>query len=319
MATLSAYRNGLTVGHGGGNPEPPPRGEITGWTAGTVRRHTRWLYSVNAPELDGHGYALTLTLRDCPEDAATWQALRRAWVERQRRSDLVRMHWVVEWQRRGVPHMHVAVYFSRELTGAERWKPLQDWLDVASAYGASWRSQDVKPIDGAVGWLQYLSKHAARGVSHYQRWAKPAGWTKTGRLWGHVGDWPTLEPLSFDLDRSEFWALRRLIRRWRVRDAQAALSAARTPEAARAARRRIVSARRMLACSNRRLSEVRGCSEWIDDETATELFAEAVERAGAALAVRMAADAPLDAYAPLVPEDCQGTAHADPRRLAAWA
>lgn len=296
MPTLSAYPNGLTAGVAGRNDAPSLRGEITGWSAGAVRRHTRWLYSVDAPALDGFGYALTLTLKDCPPTADDFQRLRRNWLDRQRRSGMIRLHWVVEWQRRGVPHVHAAVYFDHELVGRERWELLTDWLDVAAEYGAAWRSQDVKPIDGPMGWLQYLSKHAARGVRHYQRWAKPEGWHKTGRLWGHVGDWPTLDPQTFDLSMDEYWRFRRLVRTWRVRDAQIALLAARDDRQRAAARRRIAAARRMLKSNDRARSSVRGVSEWIDLEAAGGFLEEAAQRSYAALAARLGCDMDPDAF-----------------------
>jgi hypothetical protein len=268
MATLSAYRNGLTMGTPGGNPAPPKRGRIVGWTPATVRRHKRWLYSVDAPALGGSGYALTLTVRETPPSAEVWRALRKSWVERLRRRDLVRLHWVTEWQARGTPHMHVAAYFAHELTPAERWELLGMWLDVAGEYGAGWRSQDVKPIDGPVGWLQYLSKHAARGVAHYQRQGKPAGWESAGRLWGYVGEWPTVEPLTVALTTEEAHRFRRLVRSWRVADARASGDWS-----------RVTYARRMLRCPDPSLSRVRGVSEWIPEHIALRLLDVAADGA----------------------------------------
>lgn len=261
MPTLQAYKNGLSVGTAGHNSNPPPRGKITGWTAAAVRRHTRWLYSINAPGLDGHGYALTLTVKHTPPDAASWHAARRAWIERLRRRGLTRLHWVVEWQRRGTPHMHVAVYFADELSSDQRRRLLDDWLDCAAAWAPGWRSQNVKPITGPMGWLQYLSKHAARGVKHYQRAGKPAGWESTGRLWGHVGEWPEIEPLRVELTKAEYFRFRRLVRSWRVADARAAEDP-----------RRIRYARRMLSCNERALSTVRGVSEWISEDVTVRLL-----------------------------------------------
>lgn len=261
MPTLQAYKNGLSMGTAGRNATPSPRGKITGWTQAAVRRHTRWLYSIDAPALDGFGYALTLTLRDTPSDAVTWQGARRAWVERLRRRGLVRLHWVVEWQRRGTPHLHVAVYFPHELSLIEQQMLLIDWLAVAAPWGPGHTGQCVKPIYGPLGWLQYLSKHAARGVTHYQRAGKPAGWETTGRLWGHMGDWPEVEPLRADLTREEYHRFRRLVRSWRIADARAAGDW-----------RRLRYARRMLACNDRALSTVRGVSEWIPEHLAVDLL-----------------------------------------------
>lgn len=67
-----------------------------------------------------------------------------------------------------------------------------EWLRLAAPYGAASISQDFVPITGATGWLKYLSKHASRGVAHYQRQGKPAGWESTGRLWGKGESGPRL-------------------------------------------------------------------------------------------------------------------------------
>ena len=263
MSTISAYQNGATAhtpNGGVSQHERAKRSVVTGWTRNTVRRHTKWLYSVNTEGLSGHGYAVTLTLRDCPESSERFHALRRAWVKRIERMDSVRIHWVIEWQRRGVPHMHTALYFDRELSVVERFYLLQHWVDVAAPYGALHDAQYLLPISGPTGWLQYLSKHAARGAAHYQRQGKPAGWEKTGRLWGHLGAWPVEEPMRFEVPREAFFRYRRLVRSWRLADARAE-----SDLVTRA--RRVRSARRMLRSSDRTLSEVRGVSEWIDQDT----------------------------------------------------
>ena len=161
VPTLSAYKNGLTMGSAGKNLTPPKRGRVTGWTAGAVRRHTRWLYSVEAPSLDGFGYAVTLTLKDTPESAVAFHAMRRAWIERLRRRGLVRVHWVIEWQKRGTPHLHTAVYFDHELTPVERWLLVWDWLQVAASARPQSSAQYVLPsgqIDSPMQALPVLAK-----------------------------------------------------------------------------------------------------------------------------------------------------------------
>ncbi len=65
-----------------------------------------------------------------------------------------------------------------------------EWLHLAAEYRAGEIGQDHREITGPLGWLEYLSKHASRGVAHYQRQGKPAGWTGTGRLWGKGGTGP---------------------------------------------------------------------------------------------------------------------------------
>lgn len=286
---ISAYRNGATAG----SPPPPrdhsrdvKRGRIVGWSRDAVRRHVKWLYSVDADALTGSGWAATLTLRDCPVNSEAWVRVLRAFVKRIERSGALRLHWVVEWQRRGVPHLHTAIYWPEGIDQTAAVSiVLGAWLDVAREYSPGWRSQDVNAIDGALGWLQYLSKHAARGVAHYQRQGKPEGWETTGRLWGHRGEWPTSDPMRFDVAGPTYHRFRRMVRSWRVADARAALGAAlaaptpvdrdareRHAERVATARRRLVSARRMLRCGESRLSAVRGVSEWISEDVASSLL-----------------------------------------------
>lgn len=275
MPVGKLYANGLTMGAGGNkNPVGGPRGIVDGWSTSAVRRHTRWLYGVDTHSLTGSGFALTLTLRDCPPDTQAWTRLRAEWLDQVRASGLIiRSHWVVEWTRRKVPHLHCAVYVDPALTDPEVWALLVGtWLKLAAKYGSGPRGQHMMPIDGPVGWLEYLSKHASRGVGHYQRQGKPAGWEKTGRLWGHTGDWPMTEPVEVNLTRAEFYRFRRLVRSWRVADARDELRNAPDALARVQARRRIRSARRMLRVNDQDLSRVRGVSEWIPEAVGFDLL-----------------------------------------------
>lgn len=256
--------------HGGCGGVPPSshhqpaekRGNVSGWSYGSTRSNTRFLYSVRADSLTGWGYALTLTVRDCPDTHERWQGIRRAFFERLRRQGLVRAHWVTEWQRRGVPHLHCAVWLPE---GAEdtliarvrvRRALVDAWLAVAPSASAG--GQHVVPITDSVGWFQYLSKHAARGVRHYQRCAAniPAGWHKTGRMWGYLGAWSRDEGMRLELSRPAWFALRRIVRGLMRADARR-----------QGQRRRIRHTRRMLRCTSRELSEVRGLSEWLPMDT----------------------------------------------------
>ena len=262
MPIISAYPNGGTayIPNGGVSMhERAKRTTIQGWSSGAVRRHTKWLYSIPVEELKGFGYAVTLTLRDCPATAAEFHKLRRAYLMRVDRMGAIRTHWVIEWQRRGVPHIHTAIYFDRELTPVEQFTLKHHWVALCEPYGAELAAQYLLPITGAAGWLQYLSKHAARGAAHYQRSGKPAGWESTGRLWGHTGTWPELSPMRFDLPREAYFRYRRLVRSWRYANA-------RMEKDPVTRRRRMLSARHMLRANDRSLSEVRGLSEWVDSE-----------------------------------------------------
>ena len=301
MPVISAYPNGSTAGTppGKNDHERAKRGLVRGWSQAAVRRHTKWLYSIDGDQLasSSRGWALTLTMRDCPPDSETFTRLRGAWLKRMERHGVDLSHWVVEWQARRVPHMHCAIYESipvlhaldddgaavaapqgigagpapegsdaaaepKEVPDGAGLRPgmegldlgtvaLLEWIDVAGPYGATWSGQDVKPIEGAMGWLKYLSKHAARGVRHYQRQGMPPGWEKTGRLWGKGGAWPEIAPVRLQMSQPAFHRYRRLVRSWRVADARASGDP-----------RRISAARRMLASSDPKLSAVRGVSEW---------------------------------------------------------
>lgn len=262
MPTMKLYRNGTSAYMGGtGDHVRAPRGVVTGWTAATARRQTQWLWTVNADALSGQGYAVTLTIRDCPPDAATFHKLRRLWIRRVERMGAVRIHWVIEWTRRGIPHLHAAVYFPQPLTTLQRnWLGVH-WMVVAAEFGTGMRGQHVAEISGAMGWLKYLSKHASRGAAHYQRVGHPEGWNKTGRLWGHAGEWPVDEPVVLDgLSNPEFWRLRRLMRGWAVADARKAGDWSRVAYLRRAGRP-----------ADRKRSSFQGVSEWIPEDVSLRL------------------------------------------------
>ncbi len=252
------------------------RDVVTGWSAGATRRNLRFLYSIDERDLTGEGFALTLTVRNCPETPQDWQYAINQFFKSLSRilqytgDSLLRYHYVIEWQRRGVPHLHSAIYLSKG--ASNRWAILDTlpklWKPYASRYGFSLNAQHVTPIHNAVGWCQYVAKHAARGVKHYQRSSTniPTAWTKTGRMWGKGGDWPIKEPVRFEVDNRGYHTLRRWARSWRKADARVDIQRARDdPRKLRDARRRIQSARHALRCPDRPLSTVRGVSDWIDD------------------------------------------------------
>jgi hypothetical protein len=221
---------------------------------------------VEAPHLTGIGDAVTLTMRDTPATVQEWRSVLGRLFDGLRDRGMIRWHWVVEWQRRGTPHLHLAVYGP---SGAERgpgWEVVMLWLRLTEEFGSGGCAQFVTPITGPVGWLQYLSKHASRGVAHYQRQGKPAGWEKTGRLWGYGGDWPVSLPLEGTLTTGEYHRVRRMVRRYAI--AQARSSALRyerfgDQRKAAAAWKSVGWLRGMLACNDRALSTVRGVSEWV--------------------------------------------------------
>lgn len=282
MPVLTLYQSGMKMGCAPGENSHPRalRGKVDGWSVGSIRRNTDFLKSVDVSRLDGDGYALTLSVGKIVPTPEDFRAMFRSWVERVRRMGMVRLHWVIEWQRRGAPHLHVAVYFPSgalgRFTGAHL---VNAWLDSgASSTGAEFVGQCAKAIDGPVGWLQYLAKHASRGAAMYQRSsaAVPSSWRgRTGRLWGKVGEWPVgaVVRLSIESNRGDggYYALRRMVRGWRLADSRADPLVKNRP-------RRIQLARRMLQSSDKMLCRVRGPSEWLDIDTMLRMMENLVER-----------------------------------------
>jgi len=262
MPVLTEYRHGFSAGipPAVNSHERAKRDTVQGWSEASTRRNTRFLYAVDERKLDGHGFALSLTVKELPNTANDWKKVREAFFVRLRRMGMVRAHWLTEWQRRGMPHMHAAVWFDADLRDRD---PLavatirDHWLAAAAKYGPKENGQHVAQIDNAVGWFQYLSKHAVRGLGHYQRSQDniPPGWKITGRMWGHLGEWPVVSPTRYSVTNECFWAYRRMVQRWRFADARASGDPG-----------RVRSARRMLQSPSREASSVRGVSEWIGQD-----------------------------------------------------
>ncbi len=266
MRLVVLYNHGVTMGTPPTNPNrnPVKRGEVKGWTKAATRRNTNFLRSVDDMAImateDGEpltALALTHTLKDCPPSHKHWQDILEAFFQRLRRMGLYRHHWITEWQRRGVPHLHACVFFP-EVTGTDYIKLnnaiLNAWLELTAQYGAKPLSQNITPVYDAVGWFQYQSKHAARGIYHYQRSSEniPEEWKKTGRMWGKSKLWPVTDPEKVLVNDSVYFRYRRICRSWRKADARTPIN-----------RFRIRSARRMLKHNDKDKSKLRGVSEWI--------------------------------------------------------
>lgn len=123
----------------------------------------------------------------------------------------------------------------------------------------------VEPIEGALGWLQYTSKHADRGVAHYQRQGMPPGWLSMPQVWSRGGDWPVVPPLALSLEYAEFVRFRRLVRAYVMAERRGDLARAERwgdDGAAARARKSLRFVKGSLKCSERGLSSVRGRAEW---------------------------------------------------------
>lgn len=230
--------------------QPGIRGEIIGWSAGAARRNRDFLASIDPTRADGIALAYTLTVRDTPEDAKAWAAIIEAFRKRLQRMGAIRDHWVVEWQKRGAPHLHGFAYFQPDALVAgchgdpdAAWpegQALEDTLDHMGVMACDWvkrhwldltrhlrttpKAQHVMPMHAHHGWIWYVAKHASRGADHYQRQRHelPSGWQKSGRLWGKGGDWPTVAHKA-DSDPATWFRLRRVLRRYGLAQARTML------------------------------------------------------------------------------------------------
>lgn len=272
MRVIQLYRHGFTMG------TPPassshlraPRSTVAGWSHGATRRNIAFLRSIDETKViygsDGNkliALAVTLTLRDCPPTSDDFHRVRNALIRRLKRLGMVRMHWVIEWQRRGVPHLHCAVWFEHQDYVALHTSIINAWLELTQEWRTGRSGQFITPINDAVGWFEYVSKHAARGVNHYQRSPDniPKSWlNKTGRVWGKVGDWSdVLVPAGrIDVEKADYFKMRRIVRAWRLADSRSNVRSYGV--------KRIAAARRMLKCHDRARSETRGASEWMPEE-----------------------------------------------------
>ena len=261
MALHTLYRHGSKAGIPPRmpNPNPLPRGRVKGWTTAAARRNADFLMSIREQDLHGDAVALTLTTKEVPPPEE-WAALRQAWIKRQRRKGLIRLHWVTEWTAAARPHTHAYA----EYDDHQAVRPLQDWLELTQHLGTMLKGQRQTRVYDATGWNRYTAKHAARGVRHYQRSQDnvPQGWeTSTGRLWGYWGEWPRDEGVKIETTHEAFYAYRRMVRSWRVSQARHAGQG-----------KSITRAREMLKCTDPTLSRLRGISEWIGFEESMQLL-----------------------------------------------
>ena len=251
---IKIYFNGLTFGKppSKSNHKRAKREKTTGWSESFTRSNKAFLYSVDTKKLDGNGLAFTFTIKNLPATPHDFARIRKNFLAVMARMGMVRYHWVTEWQKRGVPHLHGCIYFPFDITLNMYNGVVAAWCGAAGEYIASPRGQDLKLIDSAVGWLKYLAKHGSRSGYHYQRTSKPKEWDSSGRVWGKGGEWPTR--LTEHNEGDYFHQLRRVIRNWRIADARSS----KIP-------RRIASARSCLKYLDKNKSAVLGMSEWVPE------------------------------------------------------
>jgi hypothetical protein len=92
-------------------------------------------------------------------------------------------------------------------------------------------------------------------------------------MWGKLGDW-SVSKVKYDVDLRVYYAFRRLVRAYAVGRARSWLQEA--PDR-RDALRRLRMARRMLRCSDRTFSDVRGVSAWMPGNLIERFLASQME------------------------------------------
>lgn len=271
--------------------QPPERTATKGWTVNVARRNEQRLQQVDFDAIDGFPAFVTLTMPSGQmEDvtAAMFHGWLKSWLRFMKRHGLLHYYWILEFQASGNPHLHILVWLDHDWDALEQYKALRSWVNMLnkSDVGARQQGQIWEPIDigGEVvvdgdvvpahpeRVLMYLAKHAARGVAHYQRQLSnmPEDWQyRSGRVWGHDRGLPLREQQDVETDYPTFWRYRRLVRRWRLAEANGIVD----PERRRAA---ISQARGMLRCSRPDISPYRGISAWLPAEVASQLLTAAV-------------------------------------------
>lgn len=263
----------------------PTRTQNKGWTKGASLRCAAFLRSIDFEALTGFGAAYTLTIPAAPKGASAFvspvefHTLLDSWLKRQARRGMIRYVWVIEWTRRGTPHLHISAWYSEEvsplLTG------VSDWLALTKNVGPSGTSAGAQTGEEltSAGWLQYSAKHGARGVKQYQRQSDnlTTEWRENpGRVWGKSSkaSWEgvAVDPLRLTFETTKsFYRFRRLVKSWCRSNA----SKTKNP---RLKRRYIVQARGMAktrlgdAQKNRSLSSIKPVSVWIPAEITTSLY-----------------------------------------------
>lgn len=271
----------LAKAPGMGNPEPPLRGKASGWSKAVARRNNDFLMSVDGAALAGQGEPYAVSLTFGREEIVSPDALRdvrQSLFWRLRRMGLIRLHWLVEFQGDGTPHLHMLLY----LPMADQEAAIRShWLDVAGWTGARVSGQHVVSVNHLRGWKQYLGKHGIRGVHHYQR-QMPEGWEEPGRMWGKLGDWPT-RALELECDLETFFRFRRCLRSYRIADARAMVRQAKPADLKRSLRS-LKFARNCLReprDDGSRRATLRGMNQWVPEAVSMRLAIELSERPAA--------------------------------------
>lgn len=303
---------------------PVMRRDNIGWTMGVARRNAQFLQRIDFDRMPGVPYSLTFTVPVAAMSRVTPEAMHR-WIDSMLkylgRRGMLGFHWVIEFTASHMPHIHMTVWLDAEYEiwnrhtkcyerrvndlGEVTMNAVGQWLALTHAAGirTMGSAQDVQRLDGHSAWLAYVAKHTQRGVAHYQRAlsSMPVNWvTKPGAMWGHSRGIPLADEIHVPMDMRSFHRFRRAVRQW------CCARAARVGDPKRRGRA-IRQARRMLRCTDGRLSPVRPISVWIPGDVVS-VICEGLRRQGCLIGE----DALEWAQTECSRMECEG---GDPRRL----
>jgi len=141
-------------------------------------------------ELGGSFVSLTVTYRDDPGPSG-FRADRLKLLDALRwRTGARRLIWKVEFQRRGVVHLHLLVWVPFGGDDQDQLRELRMWLwdaweRITGGYVGGRHRVDAR-FTGAADMARYLSADWSRDSKAYQ-YRVPKSWHGTGRWWAVVG------------------------------------------------------------------------------------------------------------------------------------
>lgn len=222
-AVIKEQHGRVWAGKSGGGK----RGKINGLSEHAAARQREFLTTWHVPGREP--WAVTLTKR-VPVTWSEWAVIWNKFRCRLRRC-LTAAVWNGELQRRGVPHVHAAVWFlpwpSPDVQGQERQQEFEFVFEHRDVWRKGWLDSITKPqLDGRVvydraeyfhavhmrpiednGWAIYQALHNSK------RKREQSGWK--GKCWGVIGRefFRRRRPVQLDLSLRQYWVFRRLVSR----------------------------------------------------------------------------------------------------------
>lgn len=173
----------VDISSAGGNPDPPLRGDIKGFSKASRRRMIEQCAKM------GKAIPIFVTLTypgEYPDDPAEWKRHLATWGKRLVRYDKsLSAIWRLEPQKRGAPHYHLLIYsedgkkpFVPKEWIAESWSKVLGDYSSEDHLKAGTRVESLKSYRGAAF---YTAKYCAKLPEDGDF---PESWDRAGRLWG---------------------------------------------------------------------------------------------------------------------------------------